>query len=208
MAESIATLLTGGDWIAPSYSSFCGLVFGAIFGGVFGCKLFEYFHRGVRWRGWLDRGVSYGCCLAVPISLTLVGVVYASGGPEPTAKQVQETYRHHEPAFLSAVRMVAASPPENDDPNARPYESAAFRKLERSIGVRGYQRLPNGEVDLTCWRAIDAWDEKGIAYSPKPPDELVDDLDASIREGRQENIFRLYQHIEGPWYVYDQKSED
>lgn len=77
----------------------------------------------------------------------------------------------------------------------------------RSLGLDGRARR---EGDSLIYFAAPAWfvrwrfdDTKGYAFSARPPENLVEDLDAVLVPPRRRGeVLRWHRPLEGDWYLY------
>ncbi|MDA8432486.1 MAG: hypothetical protein M0Z60_05925 [Nitrospiraceae bacterium] len=111
-----------------------------------------------------------------------------SSAPSPSDAKLIEKFRANE----TALNNLASSP---DNP-----------ELRKLLGIKGMHiRSSDPKVILFAFWSKDyvgpGGSSKGIAYSTKEPQNLLDHLDGNPAAGPS-NKGVFYMHIGGPWYVY------
>ena len=82
-------------------------------------------------------------------------------------------------------------------------------ELRQRLGVAETRVLEDGLVLLLAWQldfAGPGGAVKGYARSPRPPEGLVESIDAAASPG-EAGTRQLYRRIEGQWYVYYASSD-
>lgn len=209
-----------GDWFGMALFEAAfrleAIVFGALAGAVYGFILSGKLGSKVPPNA---RRAALVFCSHLPFWVAAGAGMYAyaqGAGQEPPADALLQEFARKEPMLNRLMNMTRENPtlkfvgPDRVDVRNEELSSARvgqYRSIMRSAGIMFIDVKENREVWFTKWGqgcAACTDFEKGFAYAPTPPKTLVPDLDREVPK-HQERSFTLYQHIEGPWYLfYDQ----
>ena len=135
----------------------------------------------------------------------------------PSDQELIANFQHHRPAFNQLLLMAQAdrglSSVSDGWTNPENLATAGVSQgrvdhYHKLLKVAGLQSCSADEshqdVTLTAWgigNALSSDELKGYAFLVKPPQTVLDTLDASQPDDRRFGV-QVYRHIQGNWYLF------
>ncbi len=163
--------------------------------------------------------------VGISIAILFVALTYLVGGGSMSIPKDQPMVDHfylHQTEFNTLVKMsdqdskvirIAPSFTRLEDNWAWPRSEVEigfskerwdeYRKLFEKVGSdSGIYRQKDGSVDITAYSfgLVTGGSEKGYAYLPNTPKNLVNSIDDS-KSSTESNV-PIYRHITGNWYLF------